>query len=92
MYRLGIIEESVYDSDILHILMPYFISQRIENVAEDEYPVWHINEYQVAEFKITDIVDMLKKHIKETWNEMIEYGAVHANEERRYLETIPLQI
>ena len=35
---------------------------------------------------------MLKKHIKETWNEMIEYGAVHANEERRYLETIPLQI
>lgn len=32
VYRLGIIEESVYDRDILHILMPYFISQRIENV------------------------------------------------------------
>ena len=28
----------------------------------------------------------------ETWEEMIEYGAVHANVERRYLETIPLHI
>lgn len=121
MYRLGIIEESVYDRDILHILTPYFISQRIENVAEDEYPVWHINEYQVAEDKIADVVDVLKQHIKETWychafsseklfvvlkgkwfeislkrdetwNEMIEYGVVHANVERRYLETIPLHI
>lgn len=121
VYRLGIIEESVYDRDILHILIPYFISQRIENVAEDEYPVWHINEYHVAEDKITDVVDVLKQHIKETWychafsgekllvvlkgqwfeislkrdetwDEMIEYGVVHANVERHYLETIPLHI
>lgn len=121
VYRLGIIEESVYDRDILHILTPHFISQRIENVPEDEYPVWHINEYQVAEDKIADVVDVLKQHIKETWychafsseklfvvlkgkwfeislkrdetwNEMIEYGVVHANVERRYLETIPLHI
>ena len=28
----------------------------------------------------------------ETWDEMIEYGVVHANVERRYLETIPLHI
>ena len=74
------------------ILTSYFVSQRIENVPEDEYPVWHINEYQVAEHKITDVADMLKQHIKETWDEMIEHGVVHANVERRYLETIPLHI
>jgi len=121
MYRLGIIEESIDNKDILCDLTLYFVSQRIENVPGDEYPVWHINEYQVAEDKITDVVDMLKQHVKETWycyafscerlfvilkgkwfeislerdqtwDEMIEYGATHANVERRYLETIPLHI
>lgn len=67
MYRLGIIEESVDDRDILCVLKPYFISQRIENVPEDECPVWHINEYHVVENAIENIADMLKKHIKETW-------------------------
>ena len=119
MYRLGIIEESIDSKNKLCDLASYFVSQRIENVPEDEYPVWHINEYQVAEHKITDVADMLKQHIKETWychafsserliavlkgkwfeislkrdetwDEMIEYGVVHANVERRYLETIPL--
>ena len=66
MYRLGIIEESVCDRDILNTLAPYFISQRIENVPEDECPIWHINEYQVADDKITDVVDVLKQHIKKT--------------------------
>ena len=121
MFRLGIIEESIDDREILEKLEEYFISQRIENVSEDEYPVWHINEYQVAENEITDVVDMLKQHIKETWychafnserllvvlkgrwfeislkrdetwDEMREYGALHGNVERRYLETIPLHI
>lgn len=121
MYRLGIIEESIDNKDILCGLTPYFVSQRIENVPEDECPVWHINEYQVAEDKIKDVADRLKQHIKETWychafsderllvvlkgkwfeislirdetwDEMIEYGAVHANVERSYLETIPLHI
>ena len=121
MYRLGIIEESIDNKNVLCRLASYFVSQRIENVSEDEYPVWHINEYQVVEHKITDVADRLKQHIKETrychafsedkllvalkgkwfeislksdetWNEMIEYGAVHANVERRYLETISLHI
>ena len=121
MYRLGIIEESIDDRDILCILTPYFVSQRIENVPGDECPVWHINEYHVADDKIIDVAEMLKQHIKKTWychafsdkkllvvlkgkwfeislkrdktwDEMIEYGAVDANVERRYLETIPLHI
>ena len=49
MYRLGIIEESIDNKNVLCSLASYFVSQRIENVPEDEYPVWHINEYQVAE-------------------------------------------
>lgn len=60
MYRLGIIEESIDNKNVLCRLASYFVSQRIENVPEDEYPVWHINEYQVAEHKIMDIADMLK--------------------------------
>ena len=121
MYRLGIIEESIDDKNVLCDLASYFVAQRIENVPEDEYPIWHINEYQVAEDKIMDVADMLKQQIKETWychafsdekllvvlkgrwfeiswirdetwDEMIEYGAIHANVERRYLETIPLHI
>lgn len=67
MYRLGIIEESIEDRDILHALSPYFISQRIENVPEDECPIWHVNEYQVADNEIEHVADMLKQHIKETW-------------------------
>ena len=34
MLRLGIIEESLENKDILEILKPYFISQYIENVKE----------------------------------------------------------
>ena len=67
MYRLGIIEESVDDRGILCVLKPYFVSQRIENVPEDECPVWHINEYHVTSDGIKNIADMLKQHIKETW-------------------------
>lgn len=92
MYRQGIIEESIDNKDILCGLTSYFVSQRIETVLEDEYSVWYINEYPIVKDKITDVVDMLKQHIKEVWDEMIEYGVVHANVEKRYLETIPLHI
>lgn len=37
MYRLGIIEESIDDKNVLCDLTSYFVSQRIENVPEDEY-------------------------------------------------------
>ncbi len=67
MYRLGIIEESIDDRDILCVLNPYLVSQRIENVPEDEYPIWHINEYHVSDDKIGDVANMLKRHVKETW-------------------------
>lgn len=67
MYRLGIIEESINDRSILSDLFPYFVSQRVENVPDDECPIWHINEYRVPEDEIENIVDMLKEHVKETW-------------------------
>lgn len=53
--------------NILSGLASCFVSQRIENALEDECPIWHINEYHVANDKIEDIADMLKQHIKETW-------------------------
>lgn len=67
MYRLGIIEESMDDMRVLRGLEPYFVSQRMEEVSEDEFPLWHINEYHVPEDKIRNIAELLQHHIKETW-------------------------
>ena len=121
MYRLGIIEESLDDKRVLDGLSSCYVSQRMEKVPEDECPIWHINEYHVAEDKMEDFAELLKHHVKETWychafsekclivvlkgrwfavslkkdetwDEMIEYGVVHAKVEKEYLETIPLHI
>lgn len=79
MFRLGIIEESLENKDILEILKPYFISQYIENVPEDECPIWHTNEYHVDEDKICEFLEMLKDVLKPTWY-------IHAfNEEKLYV-------
>ena len=79
MFRLGIIEESLENKDILEILKPYFISQYIENVPEDECPIWHTNEYHVDVDKICELLDMLKDVLKTTWY-------IHAfNEEKLYV-------
>jgi hypothetical protein len=67
MFRLGIIEESVSDKSILKSLKPYFFSQRIENVPEDTYPVWHTNEYHVDDDKIESILEKLKDCVMPTW-------------------------
>ena len=67
MFRLGIIEESLRDKKTLEFVKPYFFSQRIEHVSEDEYPIWHTNEYHVPDETIEDILNNLKKEIKPTW-------------------------
>lgn len=67
MYKLGIIEESLEEGKILSTLSPYFISQRIENVPEDEFPAWHINEYHVNNNEIEGLLNMLKEKIKISW-------------------------
>ena len=79
MYRLGIIEESLESKEVLELIKPCFISQYIENVPEDECPVWHTNEYHVGEDKIYGLMDILKDALKETWY-------IHAfNEEKLYV-------
>ena len=67
MFRMGIIEESLEDIQILERMKPYFFSQRIENVPEDECPIWHTNEYHVGDDKILDLLEVLKDNIKATW-------------------------
>lgn len=67
MFRLGIIEESLKNNKILDIIEQYFFSQRIENVPEDEYPVWHTNEYHVPDEKLENLLENLKNEVKETW-------------------------
>ena len=47
MFRLGIIEESLIDKSILDDLKQYYISQRLQRVPDDKFPIWHINEYHM---------------------------------------------
>lgn len=67
MFRLGIIEESLKHGEALKLVEPYFFSQRIENVPEDEYPIWHINEYHIPDNRIDELLDSLKEEVKLTW-------------------------
>lgn len=67
MFRLGIIEESLKNRQILETLKPYLFLQKIQNNPEDEYPVWHVNEYRIDDKNIIDILEILKEYVKETW-------------------------
>jgi len=67
MFRLGVIEESLESSDILEMLKPFFYSQRIEDASDDEFPVWHVNEYHVPDDKINDLIPALEQQVKLTW-------------------------
>lgn len=67
MFKLGIIEESLEHIKALEIVKPYFFSQRIENVPENEYPIWHINEYHVPDEKIEELLNVLKDKVKLSW-------------------------
>lgn len=55
------------NKDILEVLKPYFISQYVENVSEDECLIWHTNEYHVTKEKICELLDLLKDDLKTTW-------------------------
>ena len=79
MYRLGIIEESLDNQNILDIIKKFFYSQRIEKVPEDEVPIWHTNEYYVPDSDLINLLTLLEQHVKTTWY-------IHAfNEEKLYV-------
>jgi len=67
MFRLGIIEESLEHAKTLELAEPYIFSQRSENVQENEYSIWHTNEYHVPDEKIEELLNVLKDEIKLTW-------------------------
>lgn len=67
MFRLGIIEESLSDKNILDDLEQYYISQRLQNVPDDEFPIWHITEYHLNDTLIENVLDLLIDQIKKTW-------------------------
>jgi hypothetical protein len=67
MFRMGVIEESLENSDVLEMLKPFFYSQRLEEVSGDEFPVWHTNEYHVPDEKINDLIPLLEQQVKLTW-------------------------
>jgi len=79
MYRLGIIEESLDNQNILNVIKKFLHSQRIAEVPEDEVSIWHINEYHVPDSELVGFLPLLEKHVKPAWY-------VHAfNEEKLYV-------
>lgn len=67
MFRLGVIEESLINKQILNDLNRHFISQRLQEVPDDEFSIWHINEYHVDDSEIEKLLDILKEQIDMTW-------------------------
>ena len=67
MYRIGIIEESLDDTKILNAYKNYIHSSRVEEMPEDEFLIWHINEYHVPNDKMAELGLILSEHIKLTW-------------------------
>lgn len=67
MFKLGIIEESISDRSVLENLKPYLCFQRIENVPEDECPIWHTNEYHIDDIDVESICEILKNCVLTTW-------------------------
>lgn len=82
MFRLGVIEESLRDKNILGDLKPYFYSQRIENVPEDIVPIWHTNEYHLEEDALLRIMDKLQDNLLATWY-------IHAFDEEKLYVVLP---
>ena len=67
MYKLGVIEESLESHKVLEALRPFFYSQRTTEVPDDEYSVWHVNEYHVPDENIADLLPILERKTKRTW-------------------------
>ena len=66
MYKLGVIEEGLESHEVLEALRPFFVSQRISEVSDDECPVWHINEYHVPDENIADLLPILECQTRKT--------------------------
>lgn len=67
MYKLGIIEESLFSNNILISLKKYLHSQRIEEIPNDTIPIWHIGEYHILESELTDLLPELEKQVQPAW-------------------------
>lgn len=67
MFTVEIIEESLEYMQILQLLQPYFIFQRIQHSPEEIPPVWHTNEYHIPPEDMPGILELLKTGIKAGW-------------------------
>jgi len=67
MYTLAIIEESMLDKKELVALSLYLKNQKTESVADDEFPIWHVNIYEVPDAVLFDMLPILEDQVKTTW-------------------------
>jgi len=67
MYKLGIIEESLFNRTILHDLAKYLRSQRIEEFPDSVPPVWHICEHHIPDAALAALLPELEKQVRPSW-------------------------
>lgn len=66
-YICGIIEESLIDKSILKSIKRYLKKTRIEKVANESPPEWHVNEYHIPADNIKKIISQLEHIVKREW-------------------------
>jgi len=67
MFRLGVIEESLENPDVLALLRPFLFSRLTAQVPGDACPVWHTNEYRVPDDRMAGLPPVLETAVKPTW-------------------------
>ena len=67
LFRLGVVEESLKDRNVLEAAASYFADQRIERVEGDEIPLWHVDEFRLPEQELQKLLEPLAQAMKPTW-------------------------
>jgi hypothetical protein len=67
MFKLGIIEESLDEKDILEEMKPFLYAQSLEQVPTDENPLWHVNEYHISDDLVNKFLPTLADKVKHNY-------------------------
>ena len=66
MYRMGIIAESLCHKELIDEWSDNIVNEKIQEVSDDEEPIWHTYELHSLESEIEKVIELLKYEVKET--------------------------
>jgi len=82
-FYCAVIEESLIDNNALQKINQYYHSTRIEEVDDEKYPIWHVQEYHIPEAEMEQIFKAVCANLKPEWY-------IHAFNEIKYLLIVGL--